>query len=140
MSRDLIWKVNRTVFYLNELTGCHSTVTSSKRHGSVYRNEIRQLSHYHADFPRQFDVGFGWISMTMFSPPRLICWTASLRVTKYLKEVPLTLKNWIIKWFRFHLKCAIEWYECLKEIWKTNLAIISPSCIPNFAPWPSGSI
>ena len=59
VSRELIWEVNRTVLYLNELTGCKSTVTSSKKHGSVYRNEICQQSHYHADFPRQFDVGFG---------------------------------------------------------------------------------
>ena len=37
MCQEFILEVNRSVFYLNELTGGY---LSGQRHGSVYRNEV----------------------------------------------------------------------------------------------------
>ena len=37
---------------------------------------------HHRDWPFQEDCGFGWISSSIFAPARLMCCTASLRVTK----------------------------------------------------------
>ena len=53
------------------------------------------LNFYHRDWPFQDDCGLGWISSSIFAPARLICCTASFRVTKYRSEIPFTLlKFW----------------------------------------------